>query len=77
VSRVHVVAESLTDYLRYELDSYLASVTAGEDILSPGRWQLAVLLAGHRQRTVEPRASGTCLQRHRMTVLIQRQGPAR
>lgn len=32
MSRVHVVAEPLTDYLRYELDFYRLSVAAGEDI---------------------------------------------
>jgi hypothetical protein len=32
MSRVHVVAEPLTDYLRYELDFYRLSVVAGEDI---------------------------------------------
>jgi hypothetical protein len=32
MSRVHVVAEPLSDYLRYELNCYESSVAAGEDI---------------------------------------------
>lgn len=32
MERVHVVAEPLTDYLRFELDFYRGSVAAGEDI---------------------------------------------
>jgi hypothetical protein len=32
MSRVHVIAEPLTDYLRYELACYESSVEAGEDI---------------------------------------------
>lgn len=32
MSRVHVVAEPLTDYLRFELDFYRGSVAAGEDV---------------------------------------------
>jgi hypothetical protein len=32
VRRVHVVAEPLTDYLRFELDFYRGSAAAGEDI---------------------------------------------
>ena len=32
MSRVHVVAEPLSDYLRYELSCYESSVAAGEDI---------------------------------------------
>jgi hypothetical protein len=32
MSRVHVVAEPLTDYLRYEFHSYRYGVAAGEDI---------------------------------------------
>ncbi|MGH8899979.1 MAG: DUF6879 family protein [Egibacteraceae bacterium] len=30
--RVHVVDQPLSDYLRYELDSYQANVAAGEDV---------------------------------------------
>ena len=32
MQRVHVVAEPLTDYLRFELDFYRGSIAAGEDI---------------------------------------------
>lgn len=32
VSRVHVVSEPLTDYLRFELAFYAGSVAAGEDV---------------------------------------------
>lgn len=32
MTRVHVVAEPLSDYLRYELNCYESSVAAGEDI---------------------------------------------
>jgi hypothetical protein len=32
MSRVHVVSEPLTDYLRYELACYESSAEAGEDI---------------------------------------------
>jgi hypothetical protein len=32
MSRVHVIAEPLSDYLRYELNCYESSVAAGEDI---------------------------------------------
>jgi hypothetical protein len=32
IARVHVVAEPLTDYLRYEFNFYCGSVAAGEDI---------------------------------------------
>jgi hypothetical protein len=32
ISRVHVIAEPLTEYLRHELDYYSGSVAAGEDV---------------------------------------------
>jgi hypothetical protein len=32
MQRVHVVAEPLTDYLRFEFDFYRGSIAAGEDI---------------------------------------------
>ena len=40
--RVHVVEEPLTDYLRYEMESYRPNVEAGEDVrilpVRSGRW---------------------------------------
>jgi hypothetical protein len=40
--RVHVVTEPLSDYLRFEMQSYRPNVEAGEDVrilpVAPGRW---------------------------------------
>jgi hypothetical protein len=40
--RVHVVEEPLSDYLRYEMESYRPNVEAGEDVrilpVRPGEW---------------------------------------
>jgi hypothetical protein len=40
--RVHVAEEPLSDYLRYEMESYRPNVEAGEDVrilpVAPGRW---------------------------------------
>lgn len=43
MSRVHVVSEPLTDYLRFELDFYRGSVAAGEDVRILPRTQAADL----------------------------------
>jgi hypothetical protein len=40
--RVHVAEEPLSDYLRYEMESYRPNAEAGEDVrilpVAPGRW---------------------------------------